>query len=161
MSRALMAALAVVRAWVRCYTAAAPAPWRAVRRDELAADVHDHLADLAERGAGGPLAALEILRRLVLGVPADLSWALGPGPLEETAKEVAMTDRTRILAVTGWTTALVLGALGLMGALAGLRDGRRELGQHWWSTLALGGVGLAAAGLAVTLAVLRAARRRA
>jgi len=155
MSRAVLAALTVVQNWTRCYTATVPEPDRAARRAELAADVHDHLADLADRQVGGYRAALEILRRLVLGVPADLAWALQPDAPEENMK-----NRTRTLAVAGWATAFVLAILDFMGALAGLQNGWRELPQHWWSTLAVAGVLLTTLGLSVTLASVRRTAHR-
>lgn len=156
MSRLALGARAVVQAWVRCYTAATPPAHRTARRAELAADLHDHVADLAARGLDGRRAALEILRRLLGGIPDDLAWALRPEPSEET-----MRNRTPLLALTGWASALVLGLLNLMGAVAGLQDGWREIGQHWWSVLAAAGVLVAVAGLGGTLATRRGPAARA
>ncbi len=155
MSRSVATATALVQAWTRAYTAAVPSPHRATRRAELAADLHEHLLDLAHRNARDGRAAMEILRRLIGGVPADLAWALHPDWTEET-----MNDRSRTLAITGWITALGIAVLNLLGAIAGLQNGLREIGRHWWSTLAVAGVLIAVVGVGLTIAVTTAARRR-
>jgi hypothetical protein len=144
------AALRAAGSWTRAYTAGLPAPVRAARRAELAADLHDHLADLRARAVPGIPASAEILTRLARGMPDDVVWAL-------TTVEDAMPN-TRTLALGGWAYALVMAVLGLFGAVAGLAEGWRELPQHWWSALAAAGVAVALAGLLLTVT---AARNRA
>jgi hypothetical protein len=144
MTRLERIAVAGVRAWARAYTAPLPPSARDTRRAELAADTHDHLADLRARAMRGRPAAAEIARRLVRGMPDDLLWAL------TTFVEDAM-PRTRLLALTGWAYALVVSVLGLLSAVAGLAEGWRELPGHWWSTLAAMAVVVSLVGLGATV----------
>lgn len=59
-------------AWSRAYTYRLPVDVAASRRDEIAADLHDQLAD------AGPVRTTVVSRdiavRMLLGVAADLSW---------------------------------------------------------------------------------------
>ena len=144
-------ATVAVLGWARLYTAVVPAPVRVDRRDELASDLCDHLADLRARRVSPAAATIEILRRLVAGMPDDLAWALTT--MEHTTMKEDTMARMRTLAVAGWAFALVTAALGLWTAAAGLADGWRELTQHWWSALAVAGVIGAAVGLALTVVV--------
>jgi hypothetical protein len=141
----------IVRAWVLLYTAPLPRQVRWQRRVELAADLHDHLADLAARRVPGRRATLEILRRWAAGMPADLAWSIG------AARQEVMTMHERwtrgALAVAGWACAVLVAALGLWSAVAGLRHGWRELPRHWWSVLAAAGVVVSIAGLVATVAL--------
>jgi hypothetical protein len=138
-------ALAALRGWTRSYTVALPVPTRDARRRELAADTHDHLADLRARAVSGRRSAVEILGRLVRGMPDDVRWAL------TMTLEEAM-PRTRTLAIAGWCYALLVAVFALLGAVEGLAHGWRELPEHWWSTFAAASVGVALAGLVTTLA---------
>jgi hypothetical protein len=56
----------IARAWVRAYTSGLPAETAQRRRDELASDLHEHTC------AGGR--SVEVLGRVLWGIPADLSW---------------------------------------------------------------------------------------
>ena len=67
-------ALALSRGWVRCYTAGVSRQSREERRAEIESDVYEHQADAALAGRTG--FAVELLFRIVLGMPADLSWRL-------------------------------------------------------------------------------------
>ena len=144
-------AVAAVRAWARLYTALVPASVRLDRQDELTSDLHDHLADLRARRVRRLPASVEIGRRLIVGMPAELAWAL------TTMEENTMTHM-RTLAVTGWAFALVASVVGLFTAVAGLAEGWRELPQHWWSMLAGASVAGAAVGLVLTILALTGRR---
>ncbi len=64
----------LAQSWTHAYTRRLRPETAAARRDEIAADLHDHLA--AARTAGQPdsVTARAIAARMLLGVPADLSW---------------------------------------------------------------------------------------
>jgi hypothetical protein len=72
----LRLAAALTRAWVRLYTRGLDHDRREARRAELESDVWEHVHDADEAGRPPAAAALEIARRLVGGVPADLTWRL-------------------------------------------------------------------------------------
>jgi hypothetical protein len=56
------------------YSRTAPEPDRTARRDELAADVHDQLADASARAVPRRVVARSLIGRVVRGMPADLAW---------------------------------------------------------------------------------------
>lgn len=64
----------LVTRWVRCYTRHLPAALAERRIDEIAADLHDHIAHEKARGAGDRRIALSVLSRMVRGLAADASW---------------------------------------------------------------------------------------
>ena len=63
--------------WGRAYTRSAPEPDRSARRGELAADVHDQLADAQARAVPEHRAARSLVGRVLRGIAADLAWRLG------------------------------------------------------------------------------------
>ncbi len=65
---------ALVAWWVRLYTRGVPAPVSARRREELDADLHDHIAHERAHGAGDRRIALRVAGRMVRGMPADAAW---------------------------------------------------------------------------------------
>ena len=67
----------LVTRWVRFYTRDLPTPVAQRRRDEIDADVRDHIAH--ERGEGSSEAriALGVASRLIRGVAADTAWRRG------------------------------------------------------------------------------------
>jgi peptidoglycan/LPS O-acetylase OafA/YrhL len=64
----------LVLRWVRFYTRQLPDAVAERRVEELAADVHDHIAHERGRGTSDRRIALSILSRMARGVPADLAW---------------------------------------------------------------------------------------
>ena len=60
--------------WGRLYTRAAPEPDRSARREELAADLHDQLAEARASAVPGGRVAQSVVGRVLRGVPADLAW---------------------------------------------------------------------------------------
>jgi len=64
----MSAASRLVLRWAEYYTRGLPAPVAADRRDELASDLHEQLAD------GQRMTSLSIVGRWLLGIPSDLSW---------------------------------------------------------------------------------------
>jgi hypothetical protein len=75
-SSLLWFAIALTRAWTAAYTKGLAADLRAERREEIDCDLWEHqrLADLQREPVTGT--AIEILLRLILGVPSDLTWCL-------------------------------------------------------------------------------------
>jgi hypothetical protein len=66
----------LIRGWVDLYTRGMHAPARAARRDEIDDDVWCQHEEAVARGRSRRSLATEMLVRLVLGMPADLSWRL-------------------------------------------------------------------------------------
>lgn len=69
--RSVLNVMAAARAWVRLYTLGLPATAKSERREEIDSDIFEHRREADRTGARFPL---ELLLRVVLGVPADLSW---------------------------------------------------------------------------------------
>jgi hypothetical protein len=63
-----------VLAWCDWYTRGLPDDVAAERRDELAADLHDHRLDAMRRDEVDGRHARAVVARALLGAPADLSW---------------------------------------------------------------------------------------
>ena len=91
--------------WVRVYTVHLDAALRDTRRAELASDVWEHEAEAKRRGLGSLRVNAQILRRLLAGIPADLSWRrqppdatpalVGPAPALATAPSSPWICRLR------------------------------------------------------------------
>jgi hypothetical protein len=64
----------LVTRWVRFYTRALPAPVAQRRVEELAADLHDHIAHERADGISDPRIARAIASRMVRGLAADAAW---------------------------------------------------------------------------------------
>ena len=60
--------------WVRVYTAQLDPARRDTRRAELASDLWEHEAEAKRTGHGTLRMNTQILRRLLTGIPADLTW---------------------------------------------------------------------------------------
>jgi hypothetical protein len=74
MSRSVNTAARLTRWWVRRYTWRLPPEIQADRRAEIDSDLWEHQHDAAATGRRPIEASLEVFGRLVLGIPADLSW---------------------------------------------------------------------------------------
>jgi hypothetical protein len=140
---------ALVRGWVSLYTRGLPDGARRDRRDEIEDDLWSQLAD----GAGGPgegSLAREILLRLVLGIPADLSWSFEQrrlvAPRPSSVRSPNMD--TRLASVLG-----VVGGAGLLLTFAVTAI----YGEAGWSMAGVGMlqlIGVLSATLGLPLAVL-------
>ena len=99
-------------AWTRVYTGRLLPEVATGRRDEIAADLHDHLVDATATGSSSARVSGAVLVRMLLGVPADLSWRCaharaGRSAHDHRRKEITIdTSSARPLR----RTALVLGA---------------------------------------------------
>lgn len=65
---------AFARWWVDRYTAALPAPVADRRRSEIRSDVWEHRAWATTTQTAPPRVAVSIVRRVVVGIVADLWW---------------------------------------------------------------------------------------
>ena len=83
--------------WVRAYTAHLDPARRDTRRAELASDLWEHEADAKRRGLGSIRVNAQMVRRLVAGIPADLSWRRQPATpvLAGPASVLAATPSSR------------------------------------------------------------------
>lgn len=111
-------AIALTRAWTALYTRGLPANLRTQRREEIDCDLWEHqrLADL-ER-APTTSTAVEMLLRLVLGLPADLLWRLETGTSARSGKGTQVNESLfmRGLVAAGVIIALIV-ILGGGGAI--------------------------------------------
>ena len=64
----------LVARWVRFYTRDLPTPIARRRADEIAADLHDHIAHERAGGIGERRIARDIASRMVRGLAADAAW---------------------------------------------------------------------------------------
>ena len=62
------------RAWVRLYTRKLPDAEAQRRREEIESDLFEHAVDAQLAAVGTQRLNAEILARVLVGVPADLSW---------------------------------------------------------------------------------------
>jgi hypothetical protein len=103
-------ASAWVARWVRRYTRGLPEPVARRRIEEMASDVHDHVADGRARGTGERRIALAVLSRAIRGACADTAWRAGqraaaarPARREKTMRPPTPIRRsvTRVALATG------------------------------------------------------------
>jgi hypothetical protein len=91
-STLLSFAIAPTRAWTALYTRGLPSDVRGERRDEIDCDLWEHqrLADLEQEPVTDTAAA--ILLRLIMGVPADMTWRIEAGANARSGKGTQMND---------------------------------------------------------------------
>ena len=65
------------RRWVRIYTSRLPADDAEQRRAEIHSDLWEHHSDSVRSGHGQLRHNLEVIERVLSGIPADLSWRRG------------------------------------------------------------------------------------
>jgi hypothetical protein len=84
----------LTRAWTATYTRGLPRSLRDERRDEIDCDLweHQHRADFEAESVAGT--AVAILLRLLLGIPADISWRLETGSAARTKRGNRMKEST-------------------------------------------------------------------
>ena len=88
----------ITQRWVRAYTAHLDPARRDTRRAEIASDLWEHEADARRTGLGSLRMNAQMLRRLLAGIPADLSWRRQPSdptPLLATPPVVAAMPSPR------------------------------------------------------------------
>ncbi|MGH2609819.1 MAG: DUF4386 family protein [Tepidiformaceae bacterium] len=67
-------AASVARLWLRFYTLGMTADLRERREDQLGSDLWEHQVDRLGAGVAPSMVGLEVLGRMVRGMPADLLW---------------------------------------------------------------------------------------
>jgi hypothetical protein len=67
-------AASAARLWLRVYTLGVAAELRERREDQLHSDLWEHQADRLDAGVAPSMVGLEVLGRMVRGMPADLLW---------------------------------------------------------------------------------------
>jgi hypothetical protein len=106
----------LVAAWVRFYTRHLPPAAAERRREEIDADLHDHIAHEREAGTGERRIALGIAGRMVRGMAADAS---AHRPLVRVALATAIVLLVPVIFSAPWSLADFIAA-GVLVAGTGL-----------------------------------------
>jgi hypothetical protein len=101
----------LVAAWVRFYTRHLPPAAAQRRREEIDADLHDHIAHEREAGTGERRIALGIAGRMVRGMAAD---ATAHRPLIRVALATAIVLLVPLIVSAPWSPADFVAAGGLV-----------------------------------------------
>jgi len=144
----------LVARWVRFYTRELPTPIAQRRINEIAADLHDHIAHERANGISDRRIALGIASRMVRGLAADAAWrgrqakaAAHPLTLEEAMKTSKTLYRSAVRVALGVAFILSLPLVAMLiteDVVWSLAD------------FAVAGVLLTAIGVALELAVRKA-----
>jgi uncharacterized membrane protein len=144
----------LVARWVRFYTRDLPTPIAQRRVDEIAADLHDHIAHERANGLSDRRIARDIASRMLRGLAADVAWrgrqakaAAHRSTVEETMKTSKPLFRSAVRVALGVALILSLPAVAML-----ITD------EVVWSLadFVLAGVLLTVIGVALELAVRRA-----
>lgn len=136
-------------AWVHFYTRAVRRDVRDRRRAEIDSDVWEHIADAHTRCRGNVAAQLEVLRRVLTGIPADLSWVVDMRGIHKESK--SMNER-RLQTIVIVCALVVLTNFIVSNVIV---DDFSKLDSIWWvlsfliGLLLVGTVGIIAAVLLV------------
>jgi len=141
---------AAVRGWVGFYTLGLPRPMRQRRQAEVAGDLADETLDAIRHGDRSVLFRQRLIR-LLLGIPADLSWRFLDAPaaarqLYGAAPWVPLTRWT--LALTGVVATIAAGGLAIVTVPVLTGEAGPDLWPGW------GPVGFAIGSAVVLLGVL-------
>jgi hypothetical protein len=101
----------LVRGWVDLYTRGMPAPMRAARRDEIDDDLWCEHEEAAAIGRSGRSLGADLVLRLVLGMPADISWRLMYRGRAASGLERSPSMSTSVLGVFAIVAGLTFGSL--------------------------------------------------
>jgi hypothetical protein len=143
---------ALVARWTRTYTRNLPPAVADRRREEIAADIHDHIASARAQGIRDGRIARSIASRTLRGLVADAAWRRHQISVHGPAGKRSGTSLTRSAIRIGVGVLVVL-SIPLLAMLF-----RNDVA--WSPTdFVLAGVLLAVVGVAVELAVRRAGRR--
>ena len=85
-------AIGLTRWWVRLYTKGLPPQFRDARRAEIDSDLWEQGEDATANGSQPDETALQVFVRLLLGVPADMTWRLDAGANAPSGKGAQMND---------------------------------------------------------------------
>jgi hypothetical protein len=124
----------LVARWVRLYTRNLPPPAAERRSDEIAADLHDHIAHERAEGTDDARIARGIAARMARGAAADLAWARS-----STRKDKTTMSKTAYIRVAVATTLILL----FLGVTQLAADGMNwGPGDFLLAAVLLGGAGL-------------------
>jgi Protein of unknown function (DUF3738) len=98
-----------VRRWTRLYTCGMPPVFRETRRAEIESDLWEFQSDAGEDPRLG--SALQMLLRLLIGIPDDLGWRVDQAVLADTLTQEAIALSARVAGA-----ALFIGALWVIHA---------------------------------------------
>lgn len=119
MSFAARFAASLTRAWAAAYTFGLAAHVRASRRREIDSDVWEHQHD-AEGASSSPGIALQLIGRMLRGVPADLLWRINvEGP--------QMDIRIPVERIMGAALVVMVALVMVTGAISGIDTDRQGL----------------------------------
>lgn len=102
-----------VERWVASYTRGLPTEVRDARRAELRSDLFEHLRQVAGDGHGRLRRSLQVLGRVVRGMPDDLAWRFAQQAAARPAAEAAARWRRLLAFLFDWAVspAVALGVL--------------------------------------------------
>ena len=146
----LALAIALTRSWTATYTRGLPAAVRDARCAEIDCDLWEHqrLAEL--QGSTGT--AVEILQRLICGLPADVTWRFEAGTSARSGKVTQVNESLlmRGLFTIALATAafpLIIGILVFVGLNGEMSDSERA----WFGPIQIAIGGTIICGLVVSL----------
>lgn len=106
---------ALVRGWVELYTRGMPAELRSARRDEVDDDLWCQHEEAELIGRSPRSLDAELLLRLVLGMPADVSWRLAHArsaaasvPERTSSLSTRLLGTVIVLAASSWTMLVLI-----------------------------------------------------
>jgi hypothetical protein len=140
-------------AWVHLYTLAVTRDVRDRRRTEIDSDVWEHVADAHRRRRGNLAGQLEVLRRVLTGIPADLSWVIDMRGIHKESK--SMTERRL------QTTVIVCALVVLTNIIVSnvIVDDFSKLESVWWVlSFVIGGLLIGTVGIVAALLLVKERR---
>ncbi|HET9476039.1 MAG TPA: hypothetical protein VFP63_00980, partial [Dehalococcoidia bacterium] len=140
--------VALTRTWAAVYTHGLPSAVRAERRAEIDCDLWEQQRLASRRGDPAAGTAIEVVARMLFGIPADITWRLETGASMEKKGRTPVNDSLPMR--IGFLAAMLpLALLTLMGASFTLGNGDWDnTTEHWlWRSAfvacpIIGGVGL-------------------
>jgi uncharacterized protein (TIGR03435 family) len=108
-SRALLLSVRLVRVWTRAYTLGMPADVRDARLSDIECDLWE-----CQHDTDRPARAIEIVARLLLGIPDDVLWRL---EYAADADAAMIAPARRTIAASAFTCSFALHVIALMGAV--------------------------------------------
>jgi hypothetical protein len=128
----------MVRRWVGLYTRGLPAKIRGDRRDEIEDDLWSQLTDAVASGRSNRSVSVEMVARLLFGIPADVTWRVEQGRLATTA---AAPEGSPLMNLRGVAVLAIVGGIGwaiwpIPQAFAG-REWRADAAVLWLMMLGM------------------------
>jgi len=149
MNAALDMVVGMTRSWVAVYTSGLPPEFRDSRRAEIDSDVWEHqrTADLLNQPQGET--SFQLLARLVLGIPSDVTWRLETGRSARSERSISMNESgaMRSLVAVGVVVALFLVVTGIGSVADALVQGDLASGQAGFGAISVLAGAAVAAGL--------------